>query len=141
MTDLEKEAIEMVSELLKYGAHDGPCDNTYTDEDGEVCDCACSLHLSASAERKKKAEDFLIRVQKSKDLASVDDGSLSAYDSLRCDPLKYAISKLKKLGEDTETQLAKLDTSNPAYESHKKHIYEQIVICLQARIMLGDESL
>lgn len=56
MTHFE-EAIHHMKELLKGGAHEGPCH-----EDSEHGD-SCMYHVDTAAERAKKAREFLARVQ------------------------------------------------------------------------------
>jgi hypothetical protein len=50
-----EEAKETILELLKFGTHEGPCDNY---EGG-----ACEQHLEAAEERVKKANDFLKKLE------------------------------------------------------------------------------
>jgi NADH pyrophosphatase NudC (nudix superfamily) len=51
------DAKEIIHDLLKYGGHEGPCDNT---DSGD----ACSFHKKALWGRAKKAEEFLKSTEK-----------------------------------------------------------------------------
>jgi hypothetical protein len=52
------EAVAVIEEMLKYGQHDGPCDNDDDDDDGP-----CAQHVAAGARRRADAETFLARVR------------------------------------------------------------------------------
>ncbi len=50
------QALQIIHELLKDGAHDGPCNNEEDEHD------SCSLHIEASERRKEAAQAFLMSV-------------------------------------------------------------------------------
>jgi hypothetical protein len=53
------DAVEIIKELLKGGAHDGPCDN-----EGWEMDDGCSLHVVTARERDNRARRFLSTITK-----------------------------------------------------------------------------
>lgn len=50
------QALQIIHELLKEGAHEGPCNNEEDERD------ACSLHVEASERRREAAHAFIMSI-------------------------------------------------------------------------------
>jgi hypothetical protein len=60
-TRLLAESLEVIRELLKYGQHEGPCDNEPKEHEEAWEAPACTLHLAAHKQRHDAAVAFLAR--------------------------------------------------------------------------------